>query len=951
MCVSLLFSLLLSQAEIFSYNILKEHVALTFVKDECIKLANFFAIPTEKIDPGCTSNTFADKFLLALEEKNILQPLDVKRFKDALVKLKINPSCITLTNIFERSRILPTTYERFLVTLSAHLTASLSDYLLTTFNISDQNKTRITSSQNADLSLLLSLDEIGVIGPLNVVRLIQPFKEFNLVQALATIYNYQTTVENLNTVLHKETQLKVEGKTAVFIQYLQKRIKSWHETLSPIPWKKSCKWKSTDLFVASGLFLTDSKAKNIHLDIDGQCKLEYTEIFTHERLKNEHRIILVGEPGSGKTMLMSQLAYDWCQGKFSDIKVFILLPLKFVQHRTIAAAVKDFYLPEDDHFSVDDIQGFLQDSENPAHLLLDGLEEYTCVAHAGKQSEIVQIMSKVKYPSCKAVISSRSDYAQNLPECPMLRLGKFGEEERNLYIKKILTGKEDDHLEINKFINDSSFMLDFCSVPLLFVMIVHNFKHMLRPPKDTLDMMSPLMKGLIEILSSSTALTNNATWRLNVKSGTGYLQKKGAEGGEEIQHNRTVQSATSFQSHMVEEFDKYVRSTLSQQTQNLQTSKYFTNKDSDIKHDHLLTVEELAFNGLCRGVQQLSWQREFVEKNVKNSRLWISSGILVVAEEVPTALTFNTATCRRSHLLKVPENSNKPLNSKISLGTDFSKGSLPLIKQGNGDISTKMSPNFKQGNKTSTDHTSGNENVYEISTEDCEHKEKHEMLDELTESGTEIGNDFEQFQLVKETERTTKKKHDPNCEDYELHTVSDMNAHGANIEAKDVKILSKVSLQVRFSHKLIQEWFAANHFSSMLWQSKASHNLQECVNTNLPHISPSDLHYILRFTCYLCPPSFHLVGKYLLQMHHTAIVKQREYFMECIFLCFAEYNGDHGAEFFEFLAALCQETICVRSWDSRLLQKAKCGVMELASKHWVCSCYFFNVFLQLSSYC
>ncbi|PIK35643.1 hypothetical protein BSL78_27530 [Apostichopus japonicus] len=48
-----------------------------------------------------------------------------------------------------------------------------------------------------------------------------------------------------------------------------------------------------------------------------------------------------------------------------------------------------------------------------------------------------------------------------------------------------------------------------------------------------------------------------------------------------------------------------------------------------------ITLEELAFNGLCKGNQHLFWQKDFVDRSVANSKAWIDSGILVVEERTP----------------------------------------------------------------------------------------------------------------------------------------------------------------------------------------------------------------------------------------------------------------------------------------------------------------------------
>ncbi|WP_411026563.1 hypothetical protein, partial [Salmonella sp. s54395] len=72
-----------------------------------------------------------------------------------------------------------------------------------------------------------------------------------------------------------------------------------------------------------------------------------------------------------------------------------------------------------------------------------------------------------------------------------------------------------------------------------------------------------------------------------------------------------------------------------------------------------------------------------------------------------------------------------------------------------------------------------------------------------------------------------------------------------------------VSLQVKFLHKVIQEWFAAKHLA-LLFSTKVHHKYQ-LLSEHLENINPTDLHYVLRFTCHLCPRSFHFISRYFMK--------------------------------------------------------------------------------------
>ncbi|KAJ8034609.1 Protein NLRC5 [Holothuria leucospilota] len=345
---------------------------------------NYFALPKDQSEAILNSGTLADNLLSVLKETDVVQPLDVDRLIEAISDLNISSSCYHLVDFYKRTSMQATLYDKFLATLSTHLVASLPSNLCDYFDITDENKTSIISSQNPGLSLLLSLDEMGIIKQSQVAALEPPFTEMKLVQAVAMIHEYKSIVEEERIPILGGIEITDKRKREFFVQCLQRKIKSWYETMTPVPWRKSCKWSVSDLFVGSGLILTESKSKRSRLDVDEKCKVETKQIISYERLKSETRIILEGDPGCGKTMLMSQLAYDWSQGKLSDIKLLILLPLKFVQQRTLVEAIKEFYVPEDKRLSISDIEKFLDDKEYPAHLLLDGLEEYSDKQKQGK---------------------------------------------------------------------------------------------------------------------------------------------------------------------------------------------------------------------------------------------------------------------------------------------------------------------------------------------------------------------------------------------------------------------------------------------------------------------------------------------------------------------------------------------------------------------------------------
>lgn len=112
-----------------------------------------------------------------------------------------------------------TTYGRFLANLSAHLTASSPADLCRYFYISDEKKDRIISSQDPGLSLLLALDETGIINPSEVENLEQPLSELKLVQAEAKLHEYQSFIEE-GTQFKQQTTLTEKGMPVFLLSFM-----------------------------------------------------------------------------------------------------------------------------------------------------------------------------------------------------------------------------------------------------------------------------------------------------------------------------------------------------------------------------------------------------------------------------------------------------------------------------------------------------------------------------------------------------------------------------------------------------------------------------------------------------------------------------------------------------------------------------------------------------------
>ncbi|PIK59198.1 hypothetical protein BSL78_03895 [Apostichopus japonicus] len=274
------------------YPWLKGTLTVLLSKNDCHQLARHVALPKYQLDAIVNSDSSAKDLLDVLEERGVIHPFNVSRLLEAIKILKINQTAMFMLERYQESRGDETSYGRFLAGLSSHLTLSLPRKLCDYFEFTNEKKKAVITSKTPGISFLLTLEDMGVINPLDVGKLLTPLKQYQLVQAVAKVQEYQTLVDERIELTKPINTL--EGKQALFIECLRKKTKSWYETMTPLPWKKSCKWMTSELFVACGLVLTNSKAKMKTTNVDPKSKLQYTDILTHERLKSATRIIIEG---------------------------------------------------------------------------------------------------------------------------------------------------------------------------------------------------------------------------------------------------------------------------------------------------------------------------------------------------------------------------------------------------------------------------------------------------------------------------------------------------------------------------------------------------------------------------------------------------------------------------------------------------------------------------------
>ncbi|KAJ8043101.1 NACHT, LRR and PYD domains-containing protein 10 [Holothuria leucospilota] len=794
-------------ASVFSYSRLKQSLVSRLGRDDCEKLADFFAMGGEELNGILNSNRPASTLLFTLEEKGVMQPSNVDRLEEAFLRLEMSPSYHAV-NMYQKLSDIPiiSTFEKFIAGFSTFLKSDLFEALCEHFNISASERSEALSNNAPGLSLLVLLKAKNIITPTDVSALTIPAFA-TLKQVVTKINKYQRDLrESKISLLEHQRELTPEEKADIFIYYLHLNIKSWYEFICPLPWKKASHWGLSDLFIACGLTLTNTKSHTSLTNVDDKCIVTYDDIFIHSTLKDALRIVVEGNPGSGKTMLASQIAYDWMEGKFENTKFAILLQLKYLEDMTIPEAITKLILPLECPLTEADVEVFLEKTDpGKVCLIFDGLEEYTGGGrdYDPQQSEVMKVMNREKLPATKVIITTRSEYLQDLPDCPMLKLRPFGKQERYNYVKKIFPQDDKKQNDVIMAVENDPLLLELCDVPLLFVMAVHNIDKIANVSDDETEKVTPFVRNIIQTLCT--------------------MEHEGAQLQDQLEELKSSDSDS----------DEW---------------ETIDSDDSAIFH---LTLEEVAFNGLCTGKQQFLWPMNFVQNKIINVRLWIDSGILIVEEEI------------RRKKKSVPKNTTM----EVILDDDLSpsdKSRKDLLTEMN--IETKdMRPEIKDDDASI-------------------------ILDVVTPSGDK------------------------------QHTVE------TSID-RDISKNAITVLQVRFLHKIIQEWFAAKHLSNLL-ENYNEDEVERCLNL----ISPIELHYVLRFACEISSEASPLILTYLNRYHRGLDNNKKRPVADCICQCFLEHRGGReGLK--EVVTDFCKTSITICKEDSRQLQKAEISLLNFASEN------------------
>ncbi|XP_071851627.1 uncharacterized protein [Apostichopus japonicus] len=227
----------------------------------------------------------------------------------------------------------------------------------------------------------------------------------------------------------------------------------------------------------------------------------------HEILNEHNRIILEGGTGYGKSILCLKMAHDWYTrnqaSPLKNVDLFILLHMRHFQKNTsLYQAIKQYLLPKDSHFTIEDIKNMLNQA-NSALIVLDGFNRFPH-SHEYGQTHFKEIMMKQVLRTCTVLLVTTPAILPNpLPNLTTrLRLVGFDEIAQHKYISKVVT-KRDSHegKRISNLFNNIPGIFAFCQIPLFFTLLAHLAYEKKLSKELSAETITDCFKGIINALS------------------------------------------------------------------------------------------------------------------------------------------------------------------------------------------------------------------------------------------------------------------------------------------------------------------------------------------------------------------------------------------------------------------------------------------------------------------
>ena len=134
--------------------------------------------------------------------------------------------------------------------------------------------------------------------------------------------------------------------------------------------------------------------------------VEPFDMFDEDEESNPRIILIEGSPGTGKTTLSLNLAYDWAMGqmpdKFPEVELVLLIKCRDMKD-SIQESAKTQLLPFDNKQLLKDLESFFDSAADKIMLIVDGVDEIS----KENESHVFDLLNRKCLQKCYVVLTSR----------------------------------------------------------------------------------------------------------------------------------------------------------------------------------------------------------------------------------------------------------------------------------------------------------------------------------------------------------------------------------------------------------------------------------------------------------------------------------------------------------------------------------------------------------------
>ena len=204
------------------------------------------------------------------------------------------------------------------------------------------------------------------------------------------------------------------------------------------PWIKDY---TVDVDKVYGELILDSEEKTPIGTKDAELN-SYQKLFEKETSEDGQKILILADPGYGKTSLSKKIIFDWAKGIYKNFTMVLLVSLKQLQAGDLIENVIIQQTPglEGRGVSPRKLQRILETFGERCLIILDGLDEHAL----GSNEDVMKIITGEKLSQCSIVATSRphiiADVKRYFPT--VVRTRGFTQEAAEEFALKILEDAE-----------------------------------------------------------------------------------------------------------------------------------------------------------------------------------------------------------------------------------------------------------------------------------------------------------------------------------------------------------------------------------------------------------------------------------------------------------------------------------------------------------------------------